>query len=203
MHTGRSRVCEVGHAEADSGDYESVCAHAAYWRVQSRTRDRQNGAALVRLCTRGASACAKSDTRRLIQAVSCPEKHTGRPRVCTSGHDDGRGACAPARARGRLPAGPRGRPKRSLRADKGCPRSRFSARLIGRGAPQIAGRHARPAEANPRCARRRSTGRASRWARDEDVREGVRNAQLFVKRPTSTTRLKQRRLRLPPDDLAC
>jgi len=51
--------------------------------------------------------------------------------VCTNGHDDGREACAPARARGRQPAGPRGRPKRSLRADKGCPRSRFSARLTG------------------------------------------------------------------------
>jgi hypothetical protein len=60
-----------------------------------------------------------------------------------------------------------------------------------------------PPGANPRRARRRSVGRSLRRARGEGVREGVRNAQLFVKRPTSTTRLKQRRLRLPPDDLAC
>ena len=183
----------------------SVCAHGAPARVRSRTRGGRFGRLRVRLCTRRLLACAKSDTKLAVASRPCPLVHTGRLRVCKVGHekaDSGglvsgkahgtparvhkrtrrraRGPRASARARGQRPASPRGRPKRSLRADKGYPRSRFSARLTRRGAPQIAGRHARPAGANPRRARRRSTGRASRWARDEDVREGVRNAQLFV-----------------------
>ena len=100
VHTGRPRVCEVGHAEADSGGYASVCAHGAYWRVRGRTRDRQNGAALVRLCTRGAHACAKSDTKPAEWHRSCPFVHTTECPVCTSGHDDGRGAWRSPHARG-------------------------------------------------------------------------------------------------------
>ncbi len=210
LHTGRPRVCEVGHADADSGDYESDCAHVGLRRVQSRTRDRQNGTVPVRLCTRRLLACAKSDTGPAEWHSSCPFLHTGRPRVCKNGHETGRiapplSACAHRRvprvhkrtrrrarglrasacARGQRPTGPRGRPKRSLRANKGRPSSRFSAGLARRGAPQITGLHARTAGPNPRCARRRSTGRATRQARDEGVREGVRNAQLFVECPTS------------------
>ena len=164
----------------------------------------------VRLCTRGARACAKSDTGPAEWRRSCPFVHTGRYGVCKVGHETGRvapllsvcahrrmprvhkrtrrrarGLGASARSRGQRPAGPRGRPKRSLRANKGRPSSRFSAGLARRGAPQITGLHARTAGPNPRCARRRSTGRATRQARDEGVREGVRNAQLFVECPTS------------------
>ena len=146
----------------------SVCAHGAPARVRSRTRGGRFGRLRVRLCTRRLLACAKSDTKLAVASRPCPLVHTGRLRVCKVGHekaDSGglvsgkahgtparvhkrtrrraRGPRASARARGQRPASPRGRPKRSLRADKGCPHSRFSARLTRRGAPQIAGRHAR------------------------------------------------------------
>ena len=62
MHTARARVCKVGHAEADSGDYESVCAHAAFWRVHSRTQDWPYRAVLVRSCTPSSAPCAQADT---------------------------------------------------------------------------------------------------------------------------------------------
>ncbi len=107
VHTGRPRVCKVGHetgrmapflsacahgapARVQSrtrggrfGDYESVCAHAVLWRVQSRTRDRRNGAVLVRLCTRGARACAKSDTRRPIRRTRDRPCRAALVRLCT------------------------------------------------------------------------------------------------------------------------
>ena len=61
LHTRSYGVCRYGHAEADSGDRASVCAHGTPRRVQSRTRGWPYGAVLVRLCTRDAQACAKSD----------------------------------------------------------------------------------------------------------------------------------------------
>ena len=90
VHTGRPRVCKVGHAEADSGDRASVKAHGTLVRVQSRTRDRRNGAVPVRLCTRDACACAKSDTRRPFRAITSPFVHTPPYRVCKVGHETGR-----------------------------------------------------------------------------------------------------------------
>ncbi len=62
VHTGRPRVCEVGHKISRNEPFLSVCAHAAYWRVQSRTLDRQNGAVSVRLCTPSNAPCAQADT---------------------------------------------------------------------------------------------------------------------------------------------
>ena len=199
VHTGRLCVCKVGHAEAVSGDYESVCAHAALSRVQRRTRDRPCRAALVRLCTRDARECAKSDTRPEEWRRSCLLVHTGRLCVCKVGHetgrvaphlsvcahrrmprvhkrhDDGRGTPgASACARDQRPAGTRGsrndlfeqtRAARAAASPRGCPGGALHRSLCGiRGHP----------EADPRCARRRSAGRASRRARYEGVREGGR-----------------------------
>ena len=62
VHTLSSVVCKVGHAGADSGDYESVCAHAAFRRVQSRTQDWPYRAVLVRSCTPLSAPCAQADT---------------------------------------------------------------------------------------------------------------------------------------------
>ena len=62
VHTWRPRVCKVGHRIGRNEPFLSVCAHAAYWRVQSRTRDRQNGAVSVRLCTPSSAPCAQADT---------------------------------------------------------------------------------------------------------------------------------------------
>ena len=62
VHTGCSGVCKVGHADADSGDRTSACAHGTPARVQSRTRDRPCRAALVRLCTPSNAPCAQADT---------------------------------------------------------------------------------------------------------------------------------------------
>ena len=199
VHTPHIGVCEVGHVTGRMVPLLSVCAHGAPGRVRSRTRGGRFGRLRVRLCTRGARTRAKSDTRLAVSHRSCPLVHTGRPCVCKVGHETGRvapllsvcahrrvprvhkrtrrrarGLGASARARGQRPAGPRGRPKRSLRADKGCPSSRFSAGLTRRGAPRIAGRHARTSrgESAPRPAeecrtfseagtlRRRSGGRA-------------------------------------------
>ncbi len=181
-----------GHSRGEWGQDVSVCAHRAPARVQSRTRGGRFGRLRVRLCTRSLMACAKSDTRPAVSRRSCPLVHTGRYAcaksdtrpavsrrscplvhtvecpVCTSGHDVGRGAWEPPRARGQRPAGPRGRPKRSLRADKGCLSSRFSAGLTRRGAPRIAGRHARASrgESAPRPAEEcRTFSEAGTWRR--------------------------------------
>ena len=62
VHTGRPRVCKVGHGTGRIAPHLSVCAHAALWRVQSRTRDLPNGAALVRLRTPSNAPCAQADT---------------------------------------------------------------------------------------------------------------------------------------------
>ena len=138
------------------------------WCEHKRTLARRMGAGRVRLCTQGARACAKSDTRLVVSHRFCPFVHTVECPVCTSGHDVGRGAWEPPRARGQRPAGPRGRPKRSLRADKGCPSSRFSAGLTRRGAPRIAGRRARASrgESAPRPAEEcRTFSEAGTWRR--------------------------------------
>ncbi len=86
VHTGRTRVCKVGHGIGQIAPFLSVCAHAALWRVHSRTRDWQNSAVLVRMCTPSNAPCAQSDTT-------------------TGGGPD-----ASERARGRRPTGRRGRP---------------------------------------------------------------------------------------------
>ena len=63
---GAPCVCKVGHETGRVAPLLSVCAHGTLWRVQSRTRDRQNGTVNVRLCTRDDRACAKSDTRLVV-----------------------------------------------------------------------------------------------------------------------------------------
>ena len=90
VHTGRSYVCFSGHADVDSGGRASVCAHALLWRVQSRTRDWPYRTVLVRLCTRGDRACAKSDTKLAVTSRSCPFVHTPPIGVCKVGHETGR-----------------------------------------------------------------------------------------------------------------
>ncbi len=81
LHTLPHGVCEVGHDEADSGGRASVCAHAASWRVQSRTRDRPFRALPVRLCTPSNAPCAQSDTTT--------GEGPGRPRVREGSTADG------------------------------------------------------------------------------------------------------------------
>jgi hypothetical protein len=165
------------------------------------------------LCTRWLTACAKSDTGPAEWHSSCPLVHTGRPRVCKVGHETGRiapplSACAHRRvprvhkrtrrrarglrasacARGHRPAGTRGRPKRSLRANKGRPSSRLFAGLTRRCIPQITGRHARPAGANPRCARRRSAGRLRGGYEAKAFTRACATHSLFVGQPTRRVR---------------
>ena len=60
------------------------------WREHKRTLARRMGAGRVRLCTRDARACAKSDTRRPIRAVARPFVHTPPIGVCKVGHEAGR-----------------------------------------------------------------------------------------------------------------
>ena len=136
MRATGTAVCASGRSRGEWGQDVSACAHGAPTRVQSRTRNRQNGTALVRLCTRCLLACAKSDTRLAVSHRSCPLVHTGRPRVCKVGHETGRmapllsvcthhrmprvhkrtrrrarGLALPACARGKRSTGPRDRPK--------------------------------------------------------------------------------------------
>ena len=59
------------------------------WREHKRTLARRMGAGRVRLCTQGARACAKSDTRRPIRAITSPFVHTPPIGVCKVGHEIG------------------------------------------------------------------------------------------------------------------
>ena len=61
LHTGRPCVCKVGHEISCNEPPLSACAHVGLRRVQSRTRDRQNGTVPVRLCTRAGTPCAFTD----------------------------------------------------------------------------------------------------------------------------------------------
>ena len=86
VHTGRPRVCKVGHEVGRMAPIWSVCAHATPTRVLFRTRGRRFGRLRVRLCTRDTHACAKSDTRLAVSGHSCPFLHTLSYGVCFSGH---------------------------------------------------------------------------------------------------------------------
>ena len=62
VHTLPYGVCKVGHGTGRIAPHLSVCAHGTPARVQSRTRDRPHGAALVRLRTPPNAPCAQADT---------------------------------------------------------------------------------------------------------------------------------------------
>ena len=82
-------ACLSGSAEDGLGASTPAFARDLSGRVHKRTLARRMGAGRVRLRTRGARACAKSDTRRPIRAFARPFVHTGRPGVCIVGREAG------------------------------------------------------------------------------------------------------------------
>ena len=89
MHATGAAVCVCGHVGGRKIWTASDFAHASILRVLFRTRAGPIRAGRVRLCTRGLTACAKSDTQRPIRAIARPFVHTGRPDVCKVGREAG------------------------------------------------------------------------------------------------------------------
>ena len=74
-------ACLSGSAEDGLGASTPAFARDLGGRVHKRTLAWRMGAGRVRLCTRGARACAKSDTEPAVSRRSCPLVHTG-ARAC-------------------------------------------------------------------------------------------------------------------------
>jgi len=94
VHTGRPGVCKVGREAGHTALYLSVCAHGTPRRVQIRTRRGRFGRSRVRLCTRDAQACAKSDDASggLSGACSTQEQELRRGRLVHALPDESVGA---------------------------------------------------------------------------------------------------------------
>ena len=125
-------ACLSGSAEDGLGASTPAFARDLSGRVHKRTLARRMGAGRVRLRTRGARACAKSDTRRPIRAITSPFVHTPPIGVCKVGHEKAdSGGLVSGKAHG-TPARVHKRTRRRARGQRARGVDSRRARAVGR-----------------------------------------------------------------------